>query len=173
MPFGTNCYIVADEETNEAMVIDPAINGREIINKIESMGVDIKLIVLTHGHPDHIGALSEIKEYTAAPVAIHPEDAMYIEGGSGGGFGFSRQEPVKPDKLLNGGDSVDIGNLHFGSNAPGWLEKKYPGSLDGKTHFVRYDIDNPHVVGVVRKVISLVAPRLVGKRQVFLPCVWQ
>ena len=68
MPFGTNCYIVGDESTNEAMVIDPGINGREIIDKINNLGMDIKLIVLTHGHPDHIGALKEVKDDETRPV---------------------------------------------------------------------------------------------------------
>ena len=113
MPFGTNCYIVGDESKNTGMVIDPGIDGRSIIKKIESTGLDIKLIVLTHGHPDHIGALNDVKDATGAEVAIHPEDAPYIEGGSGGGFGFARQAPVKPDRLLQGGDAVNIGNLQF------------------------------------------------------------
>ena len=113
MPFGTNCYIVGDESTGEGMVIDPGIDGDRIISKIEETGLAIKLIVLTHGHPDHIGALKEVKDATGAPVAIHPEDAMYIDGGSGSGFGFPRQEPIKPDRLLIEGDTVTLGNLNF------------------------------------------------------------
>lgn len=113
MPFATNCYIVGDESTNEAMLIDPGIDGKRILKKVESLGLDIRLIVLTHGHPDHIGALGEVKKATGAPVAIHPEDAMYIEGGGRMGFGFPRQDSVKPDRLLQEGDGVDIGKLHF------------------------------------------------------------
>lgn len=116
MPFGTNCYIVGDESTNEAMIIDPGAEADTIMKKVESLGFDIKLIVLTHGHPDHIGALKQVKDATDAEVAIHPEDAMYIERGHPGGvpgFGFPAQEPVAPDRLLKGGDSIDIGNLHF------------------------------------------------------------
>ncbi len=113
LPFGTNCYIVADEASKEGMLIDPGCDAPAIRQKIEELGVSIRLIVLTHGHPDHIGALKEMKDYTGAAVAIHPDDAMYIESRQRGGFGFPGQEPVTPDRLLQDGDTVSAGSLSF------------------------------------------------------------
>ena len=114
-PFASNCYIVADESSKEGMIIDPGAGGREIVKRVEDLGLKIKLILLTHNHPDHIGALAEVKEALEAEVAIHADDAGALEGGQRGGmpFGFSSQAPPPPDRLLKGGDSIDIGSLHF------------------------------------------------------------
>jgi hydroxyacylglutathione hydrolase len=115
-PFASNCYIVADESSKEGMIIDPGAEGSEIVKRVEDLGLKIKLILLTHNHPDHIGALAEVKEAFDAEVAIHADDAGALEGRQRGGsmsFGFSPQAPSPPDRLLKGGDSIDIGKLHF------------------------------------------------------------
>jgi len=74
-PFATNCYIVGSESNREGMIIDPADKAKEILKRVEDLQLDIKLIALTHGHIDHIGALKKIKEATGAEVAIHADDA--------------------------------------------------------------------------------------------------
>ena len=55
-PYASNCYIVGSEATKEGMIIDPGANAREILQKVRELGLKIKLIVLTHRHPDHVGA---------------------------------------------------------------------------------------------------------------------
>ena len=65
-PFASNCYIVGSEETKEGMIIDPGDEAEQILNSVEGLGLDIKLIVLTHAHIDHIGAAKEVKEATGA-----------------------------------------------------------------------------------------------------------
>jgi len=70
-PFATNCYIVGSESGGEGMIIDPGDKAKQILGKVEDLKLDIKLIVLTHGHIDHIGALKEIKEATGVEVAVH------------------------------------------------------------------------------------------------------
>ncbi|MCK4235067.1 MBL fold metallo-hydrolase [candidate division WOR-3 bacterium] len=71
---GTNCYIL--KSGNIGIIIDPGAEAKRIIGK--ASGLDIILILLTHGHSDHIGALEEVKEAVGAPIAIHPFD--WIEG---------------------------------------------------------------------------------------------
>ena len=113
-PFDTNCYIVGSESNREGMIVDPGDKAKEILKKVEDLQLDIKLIALTHGHIDHIGALKKIKEATGAEVAIHADDA-----------GSLRKQPLTimlglfypipppPDRLLKDGDSIEVGDLHF------------------------------------------------------------
>jgi hydroxyacylglutathione hydrolase len=110
-----NCFIVGSEVEREGMVIDPGGNADVICKAIADSGLDIKIIVLTHGHSDHIAALYEVQEKTRADVAIHIEDADFLEGrGSHSSqFGISYRTPHPPDRLLREGDIIDVGGWHF------------------------------------------------------------
>ena len=113
-PLASNCYIVGSEFNKEGMIIDPGDEAKRILKKVEELKLDIKSIVLTHGHIDHIGALKEVKEATKAEVAIHGDDAGIIQGQALNTlFDISYPIPPPPDKLLKDGDSIDIGDLHF------------------------------------------------------------
>jgi len=74
-PFSTNCYIVGAEAGGEGLIIDPGDKAGRILKRAEEHKLDIKLIVLTHGHIDHTGALKKVKEKTGVEVAIHADDA--------------------------------------------------------------------------------------------------
>ncbi len=113
-PFASNCYIVGSESSKEGMIIDPGDEAEEILENVKDLGLTVKSIVITHGHIDHIGAVNEVKEATGAEVAIHTDDAKSLQGRSlSRMFGVSHQPLPPPDRLLNGGDSLDIGDLHF------------------------------------------------------------
>ena len=110
-----NCWIVGSEASGEGMVIDPGGNAEVIHKAIADSGLDIKVIVLTHGHSDHIAALYEIQDRTGAEVAVHVADADFLEGrGSfSSQFGISYKTPPAPGRLLREGDVIDIGSLSF------------------------------------------------------------
>ena len=112
--FATNCYIVSSENGKEGMIIDPGDDAGQILKNVENLGLGIKIIVLTHGHLDHLGALKKVKEATGAELAIHANDAYFLEKRPlKAGFGLSYPETPPPDRLLEDGDSIDIGDLHF------------------------------------------------------------
>lgn len=123
-PYMSNCYIVGSEVSKEGMVIDPGADPENIMSTVESLELDIKLIVATHGHIDHVGGVNRIKEKTGAPFAMHE-----AEGIKGGVFGKS------PDveKPLRDGDIIEIGDLRFDV-------KHTPGHSPGGIVIIGHDV---------------------------------
>jgi len=113
-PFASNCYIVGSESNKAGMIIDPGDEAGRILNKVKDLKLDIKFILLTHGHIDHTGVLKEVKEATGAEVAIHGDDVEHLQDRLVAvAFGLSYPAPPPPDRLLKDGESLDIGDLHF------------------------------------------------------------
>lgn len=117
-PFAANCYIVGSEKTGDGMIIDPTAEAETILEHVRQLGLSIKLIVATHSHLDHIMALREVKEATGAPFAMHEAEST---GGMMQGMARvmglimsgSFDPPPKPERLLNDGDTIEIGDLSF------------------------------------------------------------
>jgi len=99
------------------MVIDPGAEGRAILRAVSELGLSIKLIVVTHAHFDHVGAVPAVKEATGAELAIHEADASMRLGpfarmmASISGGSFSRVS--QPERLLRDGDVIEIDSLRF------------------------------------------------------------
>jgi len=72
---GTNCYLIWDEKTLEAAVIDPGFEDQRINDIINENKLKVKYILLTHGHFDHLGGVNHVKQLTGAKVLIHENDA--------------------------------------------------------------------------------------------------
>jgi hydroxyacylglutathione hydrolase len=112
-PIASNCYIVGDEKTKEGMVIDPGADAQEVLRVVAKLGLNIKLIVLTHRHPDHVGAAAEVKAATGALVAAHTAMAQYLPQSPSYMYEPPYEAAPYPNRILKEGDAIEIGELHF------------------------------------------------------------
>ncbi len=140
-----NCWIVGNPDTREGLVIDPGGNAEDIYRTIKKLELDIEIIVLTHGHSDHIAALFDIQDRTGAAVAIHVADADFLEGRGAfsSQFGISYKTPESPDRLLHEGDVIELGDtpftvMHTPGHTPGSIcLRTESGIFTGDTLFYR------------------------------------
>jgi len=110
--FASNCYIVGCEDSLKGIIIDPGDEAGRIIKEIKDTGLEIKYLVLTHGHSDHTAALKDVKEATSAPIAIHTDDVDTMKQKLLGIFmGAGFKSPPPPDKLLDDGDVLSVDGL--------------------------------------------------------------
>src|SRR3972149_2639310 len=101
-PLAVNAYLVEHTATRKAVVIDPGDDGEAILGEIAGLGLTVEKILLTHGHFDHVGAVSLLRQKTGAPVYVHPADVDRMIGASRQGmlFGLSVQDPPPPDVVV-------------------------------------------------------------------------
>jgi glyoxylase-like metal-dependent hydrolase (beta-lactamase superfamily II) len=111
--FMTNCFILGDEQTKKALVIDPGGDAGKIMHQIESMGLEVYAVVNTHAHVDHIGAIREIKDATGALVMMHASEQPLLQAASKMGrlFGVNIQQPPDPDRYLCEFDQIQCGSI--------------------------------------------------------------
>jgi len=114
-PLAVNAYLVEHTSTRKAVVIDPGDDGEAILGEIAGLGLTVEKILLTHGHFDHVGAVSLLRKKTGAPVYVHPADVDRMIGASRQGmlFGLSVQDPPPPDVLVEEGDVVVFEEQEF------------------------------------------------------------
>ncbi len=111
-PLGVSCYIVADPATKEACVIDPGADASKIMNFIRKNALELKFVINTHGHGDHIAANKDL----GVPVYIHAADKDCLtdpkKNLSAGIFMADIVSP-KASRILEDGDMVELGKLKF------------------------------------------------------------
>jgi hydroxyacylglutathione hydrolase len=111
----SNCYILGDEASREAVVIDPGGDGPDILAAIQREKLKIKIIINTHGHFDHVGANAALQEATGAPIAIHQADADMLSQPSAEALFFSggQLKPSRAAILLKEDDILEFGTLQL------------------------------------------------------------
>jgi hydroxyacylglutathione hydrolase len=115
-PFEQNCTIIWCEATRKAVVIDPGGDVPRIQNAIEKAGVSVEKIWLTHGHIDHVGGAAELRDALKVPIeGPHMADKFLLDNvvSSGARFGMTGVRDFAPDRWLDEGDRVNIGELTF------------------------------------------------------------
>ncbi|ETR77528.1 hypothetical protein X566_07665 [Afipia sp. P52-10] len=115
--FEQNCTLIWCDATNRGVVIDPGGDVDRIMDAIAKTGVTVEKIWLTHGHLDHAGGAAELKERLGGvPIeGPHLADKYQLDNveESAKRFGFTGMRNVTPDRWLDEGDQVTIGNLTF------------------------------------------------------------
>jgi metallo-beta-lactamase class B len=129
-------YLIVTREGN--ILINTGVNDSApaIRSNIEALGFkfpDIKLLLATHGHWDHVGAMAEIKQQTGAKMLMHEGDADLLESGGGQDFRFPEGRgtiypPIKVDQRLKEGDKVRLGEVEL-------TVMHHPGHTKGATSF--------------------------------------
>lgn len=160
-PFAQNCSLLWCETTMHAVVVDPGGDIARIMRAVESNGVLLKKILVTHGHVDHAGAVAELAERLSLPIeGPQRDDQFWIDGMQQQSrmFGLPNARAFTPDRWLEQGDQVRFGDvelqvLHCPGHTPGHIvffseadrlaivgDVLFQGSI-GRTDFPKGDFD--------------------------------
>jgi glyoxylase-like metal-dependent hydrolase (beta-lactamase superfamily II) len=135
-PFDQNCTLMWCTETMKGAVVDPGGDIPRLLAAAAKFGVTIEKILLTHGHIDHAGAAGELATQLGVPIeGPQREESFWIDqlAAQARGFGFPPAKPFTPDRWLNDGDTVRVGNevlqvLHTPGHTPGHVVFFHAGS---------------------------------------------
>ncbi len=110
---GTNCYIVYDEATREAAVVDPGDNAPSILKAVQKENLEVEYILLTHAHFDHILAVHDIIRETGAKYVVPEADVWLLKRDNMGPFRSAAKGYIEdaPDILAKEGTEVTFGNI--------------------------------------------------------------
>ncbi|MBX3061441.1 MAG: MBL fold metallo-hydrolase [Anaerolineae bacterium] len=115
-PVSTNCYILGDENTGDAVIIDPASDASVILDIVRYEKWTVRQILLTHAHFDHVLALREVKSATGAPILMHAADVPLLQTlpiQMQMFFGTEVPPAPAPDQVVNDGDVIEVGSIRL------------------------------------------------------------
>ncbi|MEQ3635179.1 MBL fold metallo-hydrolase [Alcanivorax sp.] len=115
-PFQQNCSVLKCEATNKVAIVDPGGDLENILAALEQIGGTPEKILVTHAHLDHIGAVADLAERLSLPIeGPHRDDQFWIDmlPQQAQMMGFAPSRPFTPDRWLEGGDSVTVGETRF------------------------------------------------------------
>ncbi len=123
---GVNCYLLADSQTKEGIVIDPGAEPERVLAAIKTNGVKVVAVLNTHGHFDHIGGNRKVTETTGAKLLINKEDEPFLSKAarSASMYGLKAEDSPRPSAYLAEGDLIRFGIqeikvIHTPGHSPG------------------------------------------------------
>jgi hydroxyacylglutathione hydrolase len=145
-PLQCNCVIIGDEQTKNAIVVDPGEDVEQIADVLRRHELKVKAIIATHAHIDHVGALASLKQLTGAPAMIHEGDVPLYEqlAQQAAWLGVPTPSTTALDRLLMEGERLEVGGhtlhvLHTPGHSPGSVsfvvDQVTPTVLSGDTLF--------------------------------------
>ncbi len=125
-PFQENCYLLADEASGQAVLIDPGDDGERLLDAVREAGCTLTAIWLTHAHLDHVGGIAAIRREVDVPIYLHPDDLPVYDFAprAAAMYGVPFELGPRPDRTLAEGDVLEVGALafqvwHMPGHAPG------------------------------------------------------
>ena len=122
------CYLLADPQTRDAALIDPAFDTAGILERVRRGGYRVTHVINTHGHSDHTAGNADIIRATGAALCIHKNDAQRLQGLLSSSFSrvLGGKGSPKPDRLLSDGDTIPMGRealivIHTPGHTPGGI----------------------------------------------------
>lgn len=115
-PLQQNAAVLLCEETNRAAIVDPGGDLDRILAQVERLGAELEKILVTHAHVDHAGAVFELAQTARLPIeGPHRDDQFWIDlmAEQGAMFGVPGAAPFVPDRWLEDGDAVAVGNIRL------------------------------------------------------------
>lgn len=125
-PFVENAFVLWDEETKKAVIVDPGDEPDRIAGCPRVLGLETTEILCTHAHVDHVGAVSELKGRLGVPFALHSAERPVLQsmGAQAAMFGLGRVAPPEVERWLEEGDEIVVGSIkgrviHTPGHTPG------------------------------------------------------
>ena len=125
-PLKNDAYLIVDESSLEAAVIDPGMGAQKVLASLKLSGAVVKYILNTHGHADHTADDAALREATGAKLGIHEVDAYWLDRNTKDARPYLEHPtpPVKPDLMLKEGTEIKLGKtvlltMHTPGHSPG------------------------------------------------------
>ena len=125
-PFAENTYLVVGPSSRRAMLVDPGFDSEPVLDVVRERGLDVELILNTHGHLDHVAGNAFFKRMTGAPLAIHAGDLPFVRNvkAQAAMYGLTAEDSPEPDVILAEGsplvfDGETFTVLHTPGHSPG------------------------------------------------------